>query len=128
MTFEDFAKGGKASEADSYLGLLMAARSYFHSAHFETKSYARHKAYNFIFDVLPDMIDKFGEQWLGFSGRKYAPKIPEQSTLPSDTIKMIDHILTESDKIYTKMPPAIRSTIDDIVGAFYQLRYLLTLE
>ncbi|ANA49451.1 starvation-inducible transcriptional regulator [Salmonella phage vB_SnwM_CGG4-1] len=128
MKFEDFTKLGKTSEADAYLGLLMVSRSYFHSAHFETKSYARHKAYNFIFDVLPDLIDKFGEQWLGFSGKKYSPKIPQQSTLPSDTIKMIDLILDESDKIYEKMPSAIRSTLDDIVGAFYQLKYLLSLE
>ncbi|MFP9071978.1 DUF5856 family protein, partial [Enterococcus faecalis] len=36
----------------------MAAQAYFHSAHFETKSYARHKAYDFIFSELPDLIDK----------------------------------------------------------------------
>ncbi|QQG32203.1 hypothetical protein CkP1_0112 [Citrobacter phage CkP1] len=128
MKFEDFAKGDKSNEADAYLGLLMASRSYFHSAHFETNSYARHKAYNFIFDVLPDLIDKFGEQWLGFSGKKYAPQIPEQKSLPSDTIKMIDHILAQSDKIYPKLPSAIKSTMDEIVGAFYQLKYLLSLE
>ncbi|AKU43757.1 starvation-inducible transcriptional regulator [Salmonella phage KM16] len=127
MKFEDFAKG-KASEADAYLGLLMASRSYFHSAHFETESYARHKAYNFIFDELPDLIDKFGEQWLGFSGKKYAPQIPEQKSLPTDTIKMIDLILAESDKIYSKVPRAIQSTLDDIVGTFYQLKYLLSLK
>ncbi|AIX12083.1 starvation-inducible transcriptional regulator [Citrobacter phage Moon] len=127
MKFEDFAKG-KASEADAYLGLLMASRSYFHSAHFETESYSRHKAYNFIFDELPDLIDKFGEQWLGFSGKKYAPQIPEQKSLPTDTIKMIDLILAESDKIYSKVPRAIQSTLDDIVGTFYQLKYLLSLK
>ncbi|UPW42473.1 hypothetical protein EBPHNEJP_00175 [Salmonella phage CF-SP2] len=128
MKFEDFAKSGKSNEANRYLGLLMVSRSYFHSAHFETKSYARHKAYNFIFDELPDLIDKFGEQWLGFSGKPYVPDIPEQKTLPSDTIKMIELILTESDAIYDKIPRAIQNTVDEIVGAFYQLKYLLTLE
>ena len=62
MKFSDFSQSGKPSKADEYLGLLMAAQAYFHSAHFETKSYARHKAYDFIFSELPDLIDKFGEQ------------------------------------------------------------------
>lgn len=41
MKFSDFSQSGKPSKADEYLGLLMAAQAYFHSAHFETKSYAR---------------------------------------------------------------------------------------
>ncbi|AAD42598.1 starvation-inducible transcriptional regulator [Enterobacteria phage RB68] len=128
MKFSDFSQSGKPSKADEYLGLLMAAQAYFHSAHFETKSYARHKAYDFIFSELPDLIDKFGEQYLGYSGRKYTPSIPDASKLPTDTIKMIDRILDQSNSIYKEMPPAIQSTIDDITGMFYQSKYLLSLE
>lgn len=128
MKFSDFTPKDKSTEADEYLGLLMASQAYFHSAHFETKSYARHKAYDFIFSELPGLIDKFGEQYLGFSGKKYSPAIPDAKSLPSDTIKMIDYILVQSEGIYEKMPPAIRSTLDDIVGMFYQGKYLLSLE
>ncbi|EOC8912396.1 DUF5856 family protein [Shigella sonnei] len=73
-------------------------------------------------------FDKFGEQYLGYSGRKYTPSIPDASKLPTDTIRMIDHILDQSNSIYKEMPPAIQSTIDDITGMFYQSKYLLSLE
>ncbi|WPK18078.1 hypothetical protein [Escherichia phage BYEP02] len=33
MKFSDFSQSGKPSKADEYLGLLMAAQAYFHSAH-----------------------------------------------------------------------------------------------
>lgn len=128
MKFEDFTKSGKVHKADEYLGLLMASQAYFHSAHFETKNYARHKAYDFIFSALPEMIDKFGEQWLGYSGKKYTPAIPDVKQFPTDTIKMIDYILKQSKDIYGEMPPAIQSTLDDITGMFYQSKYLLSFE
>ncbi len=59
---------------------------------------------------------------------KYTPAIPDSSKLPTDTVKMIDRILDQSNSIYKEMPPAIQSTIDDITGMFYQSKYLLSLE
>lgn len=128
MKFEDFATEGKTNPGNEYLGLLMASQAYFHSAHFETKSYARHKAYDFIFSSLPDLIDQFGEQWLGYSGKRYVASVPDMKSLPTDTIQMIDHILGQSDKIYKSCPPALQSTLDDITGMFYKSKYLLSLD
>lgn len=127
MKFKDFNTTGKTTPADEFLGLLMVAQSYFHSAHFETKSYERHKAYDFIFSELPDLIDKFGEQYLGWSGRKYVPSLPSASELPTDTVEMIDHIISKANAVYKQMPPALQSTLDDITGMFYQSKYLLSL-
>lgn len=126
--FEDFITTGKKLPEDEFIGLLMASASYFHSAHFETKSYARHKAYNFFFDTIPELTDKFGEQWLGWSGKKYTPSIPSQQDLPTDTIEMLDSITAKAESIYDKMPGAIRNTIDEINGIVFQTKYLLSLE
>ncbi|ARW57532.1 starvation-inducible transcriptional regulator [Serratia phage CHI14] len=128
MKFNEFIKDGKVEPADRFTGLLLVSASYFHSTHFETKNYSRHKAYNKFFDAISDLTDKFGEQWLGFSGRKYTPYQVSQSELPTDTVKMLDILIEEADKIYKSMPPAIQSTIDEIVGVCYQTKYLLSLE
>lgn len=128
MKFNDFVKDGKVTPQDEFIGLLMASQAYFHSAHFETKSYARHKAYNVYFDEIPELIDAFGEQWLGFSGRSYVPAIPSQKELPTDTIEMLDKILADAKEIYSSLPPAIQSTMDDITGLCYKTKYLLSLQ
>ena len=128
MKFNEFVTSGKPNEADNYLGLLMASASYFHSAHFETKSYSRHKAYDNFFSNIPALTDSFGETWLGFSGKKYSPAIPTQKDLPLDTIKMLDHIISESERIYETMPGAIKNIIDEINALCYQTKYLLSLD
>ncbi|QPB08928.1 hypothetical protein CPT_Metamorpho_191 [Klebsiella phage Metamorpho] len=128
MKFNDFVKDGKPTPQDEFIGLLMASQAYFHSAHFETKSYARHKAYNVFFDEIPDLIDAFGEQWLGFSGKSYTPALPSQSELPKDTIEMLDLIVAKADGIYKSLPAALQSTMDDITGLCFKTKYLLSLQ
>lgn len=128
MKFNDFVTNGKVTPQDAFIGILMASQAYFHSAHFETKSYARHKAYNVYFDEIPDLIDAFGEQWLGFSGKGYTPSLPSQNELPKDTIAMLDLILSKADGIYKSLPTALQSTLDDITGLCYKTKYLLSLQ
>lgn len=67
MKFDDFVTG-RGSEVDSYIGWLLVSLAYFKSAHLETKSYARHKAYDFYFTEIQGPLDQFSEQWLGYSG------------------------------------------------------------
>ncbi|BBC78163.1 starvation-inducible transcriptional regulator [Escherichia phage EcS1] len=126
MKFNEFIKDGKVEPADSYISLLLASASYFHSAHFETKNYSRHKAYDKFFSEIPELTDKFGEQWLGFSGKKFVPA--PQPAFPTDTIKMLDMIVNESNTIHKTLPSAIQNTVDEIVGVCYQTKYLLSLE
>ncbi len=128
MKFNDFVKDGKPTPQDEFIGLLMASQAYFHSAHFDTKSYARHKAYEVFFDEIPDLIDAFGEQWLGYSGAAYKPALPDQSKLPTDTIDMLDSIVAKANLIYKSLPPALQSTIDDITGLCFKTKYLLSLQ
>lgn len=127
MKFDDFVTG-RGSEVDSYIGWLLVSLAYFKSAHLETKSYSRHKAYDNFFSKIPALTDSFGETWLGFSGKKYSPAIPSQKDLPLDTIKMLDHIISESERIYETMPGAIKNIIDEINALCYQTKYLLSLD
>ena len=113
---------------DSYIGWLLVSLAYFKSAHLETKSYARHKAYDFYFTEIQGPLDQFSEQWLGYSGKQYKAALPSASDLPKDTILFLDEMIKSSERVYKVVPKAIQSTLDDIVGVFFQTKYLLTLE
>ena len=127
MKFDDFVTG-RGSEVDSYIGWLLVSLAYFKSAHLETKSYARHKAYDFYFTEIQGPLDQFSEQWLGYSGKQYKAALPSASDLPKDTILFLDEMIKSSERVYKVVPKAIQSTLDDIVGVFFQTMYLLTLE
>lgn len=127
MKFDDFVTG-RESEVDSYIGWLLVSLAYFKSAHLETKSYARHKAYDFYFTEIQGPLDQFSEQWLGYSGKQYKAALPSASDLPKDTILFLDEMIKSSERVYKVVPKAIQSTLDDIVGVFFQTKYLLTLE
>lgn len=127
MKFNEFINGN-GNKIDEYIGWLLASTAYFKSAHLETKSYARHKAYDFYYDAIPALTDKFSEQWLGHSGKNYTANFPDLSKASKDTIEFLDGMVKSSEEIYSKVPKAIQSTIDDIVGVCYQTKYLLSLQ
>ena len=58
MDFSDFV-AGKSSPQDSYIGWLLMSAVYMKSAHLETKSYARHKAYDFYYDGISSLTFHF---------------------------------------------------------------------
>lgn len=127
MKFNDFVKG-PGTKIDEYIGWLLASSAYFKSAHLETKSYARHKAYDFYYDGIRDLTDTFSEQWLGFSGLKYTASLPDMNKMPKDTIQFIDATIKMTEEIYGGLPKALQSVSDDIMGLLFQTKYLLSLE
>lgn len=127
MKFNEFVKG-KGTKVDEYIGWLLVSTAYFKSAHLETKSYARHKAYDFFYDAIPAVTDKFSEQWLGYSEKGYTANLIDLSKVPKDTIEFLDNLIKGSDEIYKIVPQAIQSTVDEIVGICYQTKYLLSLQ
>lgn len=130
MKFNEFIVGsnGKISPEEKFIGALMTSSAYFHSAHFETKNFSRHKAYNEYFDQITDLTDKFGEIYLGLSLRPYTPALLSQDQLPKNTVEMLDRIISEANAIYGKQIPALQSVLDDITGLCYQVKYLLSLD
>lgn len=127
MKFNDFVQG-RGSEVDSYIGCLLVSLAYFKSAHLETKSYARHKAYDFYYSEIQGPLDQFSEQYLGYSGKEYKASLPSASDLPKDSVDFLNVMIQLTEKIHKTVPPALQSTLDDISGVFYQTKYLLTLE
>lgn len=127
MDFSDFV-AGKSSPQDSYIGWLLMSAVYMKSAHLETKSYARHKAYDFYYDGISSLTDTFSEQWLGFSGRGYVASLPAVKEFPNDTLKFLDLIIKKTEGMYTKCPRALHTVLDDVQGLALQTKYLLSLE
>lgn len=127
MKFNDFVKG-KGDEVDKFIGWLLVSTAYFKSAHLETKSYARHKAYDFYYDEIQPLTDKFSEQYLGFSGKPYVASLPDAGQMPKDTFKFLDEMIKCAEPIYGKVPRALHSVLDELVGVCFQTKYLLTLD
>lgn len=127
MKFNDFVTG-KSSKTDEYIGWLLASSAYIKSAHLETKSYARHKAYDFYYDGIKGLVDSFSEQWLGYSGKPYVANLPDMGQMPKDTIQFLDTIVEKTEALYDSTPRALHSIMDDISGLAYQTKYLLSLE
>ena len=49
------------SDCDKFLGMLFLARDVAHSAHLNTRSYAKHQALGGFYDEIIDLADKFAE-------------------------------------------------------------------
>lgn len=127
MKFNDFVKG-KGNKIDEYIGWLLASSAYIKSAHLETKSYARHKAYDVYYNGIRELTDTFSEQWLGYSGQAYVANLPDMSQMPKDTIAFIDLTIEKTEAAYGLCPNAIHAVLDEIAGLAYQTKYLLSLE
>lgn len=127
MKFDDFVKG-KGSKNDEYIGWLLASSAYIKSAHLETKSRARHIAYDFFYERIGGFTDTFSEQWLGFSGKSYTATFPDMNKMPKDTIQFLDLVIEKTEATYDNVPRALHSVLDEISGLAYQTKYLLSLQ
>jgi len=53
------------SNCDKFLGMMFLARDVTHSAHLNTRSYAKHQALGVFYDEIIDLADKFAEMYQG---------------------------------------------------------------
>lgn len=51
-----------------FIGLLFLARDVTHSAHFQTRSYSKHKALNAFYEDIIELADDFAETYQGRYG------------------------------------------------------------
>ena len=56
------------SKCNDFVGMLFLARDVTHSAHLNTRSYAKHVALNEFYDGIIDLADKFAEAYQGKYG------------------------------------------------------------
>lgn len=105
----------------------------FRILHWETKSYARHKAYGEIYDSLDDLIDTFMETHMGKYGRpKFDTMSVELKTMKNvkvndlinDAIDFLNGLTQKLDEKDTDL----LNIRDEMLGDLNKLKYLLTLK
>jgi DNA-binding ferritin-like protein len=103
--------------------------------HWQTKSFARHKAYGELYEDLTEKIDDFVEICMGKHGRPSFPSgyliegkdISELSVneFLSETCEFLIHLNNVYDR---QMDSDLLNIRDEILGKFNKLKYLLTLK
>lgn len=113
---------------DKLLGLQNQLRIF----HWQTASYAEHKALGKAYEALDGLIDTFVESYMGATGEKIKAGFK---------ITLVDHknkaALDLMDQAYTFMTGELEETLkgrsellnirDEMLGVIQQTRYLLTL-
>ena len=103
--------------------------------HWQTKGYARHKAFDDIFGDLLPLVDTFIEEAMGKYGRF---KLDDDTktielfnlsevNIPEMINKIIDS-LNQYNQQFEETDTNLLNIRDEIVGLFNKLKYLLTLE
>lgn len=111
-----------------FIGMLFLARDVTHSAHLNTRSYAKHKALNEFYDEIVDFADKFAEAYQG----KYGLIGPITLMSAKKTNNVVDFLegqvedLTEMRyKVVDKECTPLQNIIDEILGLYYSTLYKL---
>ena len=114
---------------------LLKIREQVQILHWQTKSYARHKAYDLYYEELSDLIDAFTESYQGKYGRI---ELPAGSSLALEDIKELD-LNAFLEGIIEMLKVEISANLDDsdtdllnirdeMIGLTNKLVYLLTLK
>ncbi|UYD57455.1 hypothetical protein OFDDKENP_00079 [Aeromonas phage B614] len=124
LNFGDFAKGNSTTLFDEFIGACLMASVFAHSAHFATKSYEKHMAYEYFYDEMPSKIDAFAETYMG-SGFQYKPVLKSGNVDFGDYIKRLAQL---AEEVSAKAPNAVlKTTADDIQQLCRQTIYKLSL-
>lgn len=105
----------------------------FRTLHWETKSYARHKAYGDIYGSLDDLIDTFMETHMGKYGRpKFDTISIELKSMKNIKVndfigESVDFLNGLTEKLSEKDTDLLNIR-DEMLGELNKLKYLLTLE
>jgi len=103
--------------------------------HWNTRSYAEHKATDELHERLTGNIDKFVEVYLGKDGSRIQkwnqhmeiPQLANTTTLKSRVFEFRDFLVKMNDVFDEKKDSDLLSIRDDILADIHQFLYLLTL-
>jgi DNA-binding ferritin-like protein len=121
---------------------LLTIHSQIKIYHWQTHSYAEHKALDMAYEELEDSIDEFVEKYQGIFGRVKAASgsfVLELENLPTGQDSEVTKVLEKVDQWITYLKtfsndPDIGSKTDllnvrdDMLGTLNQLKYLLSLK
>lgn len=116
---------------ETFIGYLFLARDVAHSAHLNTRSYAKHVALNAFYDGIIDLADKFAEAYQGRHGL-IGPIELQQAAKTNSVLEFLqDSLKTLEDTRYDvcdKTDTPLQNIIDEIVGLYlstlYKLKFL----
>ena len=102
--------------------------------HWQTKSYAEHKALGKSYDNLNELVDQFIEVFMGKYGRIKSPSgfkielVNYNDISPTDFVdKYIDYLINELPKSLEESDTDMLNIRDEMLGQLHRLKYLLTL-
>ena len=104
--------------------------------HWQTKSYARHKAYGKKYDSIGDLVDSFIEIYMGkngivsFDGEGGTINLKNTNSLNlNDFFKNnLDFLISLENNLDGKKDSDLLNIKDEIMAELNQLRYLLSLK
>tara|TARA_R110000868_G_scaffold181339_4_gene422292 strand:+ start:1552 stop:1914 length:363 start_codon:yes stop_codon:yes gene_type:complete len=116
---------------NEFIGHLFLARDVAHSAHLNTRSYAKHKALGKFYDSVIDLADSFAEAYQGRHGL-IGPISLKGSKNPSNVVSFLEDSLRDIEscryEVCDRDDTAIQNIIDEIVGLYlstlYKLKFL----
>lgn len=111
-----------------FVGTMFLARDVAHSAHLNTRSYAKHVALNEFYDGIIDLADKFAEAYQG----KYGLIGPISLLSAKKTNNVIEFLEGQLDdlqemryKVVDRECTPLQNIIDEIFGLYYSTLYKL---
>lgn len=120
-------------KCSEFLGHLFTARDVAHSAHLNTRSFAKHSALGEFYGSIIELADKFAEAYQG----RYGLIGPVAITIPSkakteNILSFLTASLEQIEKVRydvcEKSDTPLQNIIDEIVGQYlstlYKLRFL----
>jgi hypothetical protein len=111
-----------------FIGMLFLARDVTHSAHLNTRSYAKHKALNKFYDGVIDLTDKFAEAYQGKYGL-IGPISLMSAKKTNNVVEFLEGQLADLEKMRYKVVDKectpLQNIIDEIFGLYYTTLYKL---
>jgi hypothetical protein len=99
--------------------------------HWQTKSYARHKAYGKTYSAMSDLIDNFVEILMGKYGRVPAMPMRIYNRNEKDAVTFIEetigYLISLSNELDANGDTDLLNIRDEMLALFNKLRYLITL-
>jgi len=111
-----------------FVGMLFLARDATHSAHLNTRSFAKHKALGKFYEGIIDHADKFAEAYQGKYGL-IGPITLMSAKKTNNVVEFleaqVDELMEMRYKVVDKDCTPIQNIIDEIFGLYYTTLYKL---
>lgn len=116
------------------VNLMVGIEQQLRILHWQTKSYAKHKAYGETYSDLGDLIDDFMEAFMGKYGRIQLarPTIQvinhEELDIPDFIDGATEFLVSLTGRLNPERDTDLLNIRDEMLGKLNRLKYLLTLE